>query len=363
MNDSHHHEHAPKPRRDDPRSMEDVGTQALSEALASSFKLVKVIMYLLVAVFLGSGIREVGSFERAIKLQFGKPVGTGQAAILGSGWHWAWPYPINEIVKIPIGQVQEVSSTVGWYGRTKEQEASGVEPQMMPTLNPVYDGYLFTGDGNIMHSRATLRYRITDAVSYAFDFTSASNIVQNILNNALNDAAAHFKVDDAVRKDVTAFKDAVRRRLDQLLIADQMAISIENLEINSIPPRQVKEAFDAVLGAEATRSKTINDAQAEAARIEATASGTASGITNSAYADASRLTNSVAADARYFQDQLKYYRANPDLYVARLQTEYLGRIMTNVNTKFIQIQSDAGNRRELRLQLNREPESGNSGKP
>ncbi len=355
MSADHDHQLPPAPERPDNRPLEDAGTQALSEALASSFKLVKVIMILLVVVFLGSGIREVGSFERAIKLQFGRPVGAGESALLNPGWHWAWPYPINEIVKIPIGQVQEVVSSIGWYGRTKEQELSGIDPVMFPVLNPVLDGYLLTADGNIMHSRATLRYRITDAVRYTFHFSSASNVVKNALNHALNHAAARYQVDDAVRKDLTGFKDEVRRRVDQTLIAQELGVVIENLEINSIPPRQVKDAFDAVLGAESISGTFINNAQTAANRIIATAAGAAQGVVNSAYADANRLTNSIAADALYFQDQLKYYRENPELYVTRLQAEYLSRMMTNVGTKIIQSETEPGSRRELRLQLGREP--------
>ncbi len=355
MSDPHDHSHPPAPA--DSRPLEDAGTQALSEALASSFKLVKVIMILLVVVFLGSGIREVGSFERAIKLRFGKPVGTGDAALLNPGWHWAWPYPINEIVKIPIGQVQEVTSSVGWYGRTREQELTGIEPQMFPTLNPVYDGHLLTADGNILHSRATLRYRITDAVRYTFNFTSASNVVQNVLNNGLNYAAARFLVDDAVRKDVARYRDEVRRHVEQQLIARDLGVAIENLEINSIPPRQVMDAFTAVSSAENVTGTLINQAQTAANRIIATANGSAQAIINGAHADANRLTNSVAADARYFQDQLKYYRANPDLYVRRLQADTVGRILTNVQERIILDEKGAGSRRELRLQLNREPEA------
>lgn len=336
------------------KPFEDAGTQALSEALASSFKLVKVIMILLVVVFLGSGIREVGSHERAIKLQFGKPVGVGEAALLESGWHWAWPYPVNEIVKIPIGQVQEVRSTVGYYGITREQELQGVEPPMMRSLDPVWNGYLLTGDGNIMHSRATLRYRITDPIRYSFHFTHASNIVQNCLNNALQWSAGQFNVDDAVRKDVTGFKDSVRRHVSDLLIAEDLGVAIENIEINSIPPRQVKDAFDAVLGAENTRSKDISEAQARANGMIARAAGEAQAIVNMARTEADQQIQSVKADARYFQDQLTHYRDNPNLYLGRLQAEYVGRVMTNVQTKIILTEADGTSRHELRLQLSRE---------
>jgi hypothetical protein len=55
----------------------DAGSQALAEALHSSFAIVKFVMLALVAVFLGSGFFTVGPQEKAIKLRFGRPVGEG----------------------------------------------------------------------------------------------------------------------------------------------------------------------------------------------------------------------------------------------------------------------------------------------
>ena len=63
----------------------DAGSQALSEALRSSFGIIKVVMVLLVLVFLGSGLFKVGPGERAIKLRMGRVVGQGQQALLEPG--------------------------------------------------------------------------------------------------------------------------------------------------------------------------------------------------------------------------------------------------------------------------------------
>ena len=56
--------------------MDDARTRALTEALQSSFKVVRVIMVILAVVFLGSGITRVESGKKAIHLQFGKYVDT-----------------------------------------------------------------------------------------------------------------------------------------------------------------------------------------------------------------------------------------------------------------------------------------------
>src|SRR4051812_37392035 len=207
MSDHHEHEHGPehvgKSASAGPEVPEDATSQALADALKSSFAIIKILMVVLVVVFLFSGFFQVGTQEKALILRFGKPSGGDQTALLGPGPHWAFPYPIDEVVKIPIGQIQTVSSTVGWYNTSAAREASGSEPEPGPSLNPALDGYVLTSDGNIIHVRGTLHYRITEpAIRYIFDFENASNLVQNIFNNAIIYASANYTVDDALAHDV-----------------------------------------------------------------------------------------------------------------------------------------------------------------
>src|SRR5207237_9165320 len=118
--------------------------------------------------------------EKAIKLRFGKPVGEGENALLGPGPHWALPAPIDEVVRIPIGQVQSVASTIGWYATTAAQEASRTEFEPGPSLKPGIDGYLLTADTNIIHVRGMLIYRISEpALRFEFDFVGVSNLVHD----------------------------------------------------------------------------------------------------------------------------------------------------------------------------------------
>ena len=55
----------------------DAGSQALSEALRSSFAIIRFVMIVLVVVFFASGFFTVGPAQRAIILRFGKPLGEG----------------------------------------------------------------------------------------------------------------------------------------------------------------------------------------------------------------------------------------------------------------------------------------------
>jgi len=353
MND-HPHSHEPV-QHSHPETPVDAGSQALAEALRSSFAIVKFVMIALVIVFLGSGFFQVGPQEQAIKLRFGKPVGEGRNALLGPGLHWSLPYPIDEVVKIPITEIQQVRSTAAWYATTDVQEAAGTEPPAGPSLNPAVDGYAVTADNNIIHTRATLRYRIEDPIQYVFGFVNASNTVQNALNNALISTAAQFKVDDIITRDVNGFRDAVTKRVTDLLEKENVGVAVNYCEVQSIPPRFLKAAFDNVLRAEVTRSKVLNDARAYENQVLSKAAADSQSLTNAAESDRVRLVNDINSQARNFAQilSLPEYNRNPGLFVQRTLSESLSRALTNAE-KWVLPTAAGGKDTEVRLLLNRE---------
>jgi membrane protease subunit HflK len=305
-----------------------------------------------VVVFFASGVFTVPSQEKAIVLRFGRPVGIGEDQLLGPGLHWSFPYPIDEVVRIPISQIQTVTSTTGWYATTPEMEQTETEPEAGPSLNPAADGYALTADGNIAHLRMTLRYRVNNPLNYTLNFVNASNLVQNALNSALIHSTAQFTVDEAVRKEVTALKEKILADVREQIEERGLGITIEDALLESIPPRYVRKYFTDVLAAEQDRQKVINEAQAYASRMRSFAAGEANTLVNSGKAEAERILQGVAADAQYFNDQLPHYRRDPQLFMARLQTESLQRILTNAQDKIPRLDQGA---RTMWIQLNREP--------
>ena len=227
MSDEHkHHDHD----HSAPVTADDAGSQALAEALGSSFAIVKIVMVLMVVAFFCSGFFTVGPQEKAVILRFGRPVGEGQKALLTSGLHWSLPYPIDEVVRIPITEIQKISSNNGWYFTTPEAELSGEEMMAGASLNPAVDGYVITADRNIIHTRATLYYHIEDPIRFVFDFTNAPATVQNALDNALLFTAARFNVDDILTRDVAGFREAVQQRVTELVEREQVGVSIDRRE-------------------------------------------------------------------------------------------------------------------------------------
>jgi membrane protease subunit HflK len=356
MNDYDHPQNGQTaPTLPPPETPVDAGSQALAEALRSSFAIVKFVMVLLVLVFLGSGFFTVGPQERAIVLRFGKPLGEGEKALLAPGkLHWSFPYPIDECVKVPITGIQKISSTVGWYAQTPEQALAGFEPPAGGTLNPVAEGYALTADANIIHTRATLTYRIKDPIKYVFNFVNASNAVQSALDNALLHAASQFKVDDILTRDIAGFQEAVRRHATQLVENQELGVMVEQCVVQSVPPRQLKDAFANVLKAEVMRGKVLNEARSYENQVTNRAGADAESRINLAQSDRTRLVSDVSAQAQRFQEILPQYQHHPALFAQQRLTETLGRVFTNAQDKIFLTESTDGDRKELRLMLNRE---------
>lgn len=349
MSEPHDH-----PEHSQALETQDAGAQALSEALRSSFAIVKVVMVLMVLIFLGSGFFTVGPQERAVILRFGKPVGTGEKRLLNPGPHWAFPYPIDEVVRIPITQQQLVRSTIGWYYLTPEQQV--VNPDAAPPgpLNLARDGYVITADQNIVHSRALLRYHVQDPFDYTFDFVSASNLVQNALNNALLYSAARFKLDDILLFRVNEFNDAVRNRAEKLVDDEHLGIVVEQCNVESRPPGQLQSIFDLVTSTRENRNKALIDASSYTNQILNQATAQSATIIQQATLTSANYVTNVLAEAKRFNDLLPLYRENAELLTCQYLVQTMNQVLTNAE-QWVQPTSDTGKPTEVRLQLNREP--------
>lgn len=373
----HHHEHhehahahessAPAPELMTP---EDPSSQAMSEALRSSFAIVKFVLVALVILFFVSGIFQVGPQEQAIILRFGKPVGAGEKALLGPGLHWAFPYPIDEVVKIPIKQVQTVKSTACWLYLTPQQkaayEANGALPRYSSaSLNPAQGGYAFTADRDIIHTTATLYYQVNEPIRAVFNFSSGpdsplgvggvSNVLQRILNNSLLYTAAHFTVDQVLYSDVGGFQDNVKQRVMQLADEDHLGITVMQCSVDSIPPLQLRHIFDEVTEARENRNQVLDQAHSYENQVTNNADAQAAAIINEAQSASVRYVQSVQADAKAFSDLLPNYKINPNLFEQEELVQAMGEALTNVQFKAYTPTSPSGKPSDLWLLLNREP--------
>lgn len=362
MSPEHHHHPpaqpgSPAPVPGPPTHVEDASTQALADALRSSFFLVKVFMIGLVIAFLVSGVFTVHPNQVAVTLRFGKPVGmTLEQQLKQPGLHWKLPYPIDEIVRIPVGESRTLTSSVGWYYVSPAEEAAGLEPAKLPYLRPGVDGYALTGDGNIVHVRTTISYRITDPIQFAFNFRNTTNLLQHILDNAILHTAARFDADATLYRDKLAFQEQIFLRASSMIDRFQLGVAIDPREVRTRPPLSVEEAFDNVLRAQQEGNIKVQQAQSYARGATNRAIGEASAIIRDGLTRSNFLIQTLSAETNRFVGLRPSFQSDPRLFQQRLLAETTGRILTNAELKTFIPNRPRGNPWEVRILLTKEPE-------
>ena len=333
---------------------EDIGSQALSEALSSSFSLVKLVMVGLVLVFLFSNFFIVGPQERAIILRLGKPVGEGKDVLLGPGLHLALPYPLDVVKRVSITELQKTTSSVGWYAITPSMEQAGQEPPPLPSLDPNTEGYVLTADGNILHAKAELTYLITDPARFVLDFTNAAAVLRDTLDNALVRTAARLPV-DFIMTNNAAVNEALAREVSRVAGERQLGVRVDRCGVEAKPPLFLKEAFNRVLTAQVNGSTTLGQARSYSTNAIGTATQTATAIESEAKSYRKRLVDLTAGEGRRFQELLPEYLRNPELLMQQRYNEVVSKVISNAQERVFLASRADGQARELRLLLNRDP--------
>ncbi len=341
------------------------GYEALSDALSVSFRVLRWVMVLLLAAYLLSGIFIVGQNENAFVLVFGKIAGLGADRVKGPGLHWTFPRPIAEVVRIPVARVQSVETTTFWHKEApKPPTMPGGPPPPLPvgpSIRPGEEGYTLTGDANLLHSKWAVRYTIDDPEAYAFHFRYngpaddrvGEDVIARELDHAIVMATARFTIDQALRTDIEAVREAVASELQKRMEALGVGVKIEGVDLLDVsPPLQVIDAFNQVVAAENERSEKISAARGYAARTLNEAQGQAAKLIAEGQTYAQRVVSEVSADADYFNKVCEQYVKDPDVIGRTLLQDTLRRTLANVEKDLVS--PDSKGQFELRLQISRE---------
>jgi membrane protease subunit HflK len=335
-----------------PPPADDAGTQALSDALRSSFFIVKIIMVGLVIVFLGSGFFTVGSQQKAIILRLGRPVGQGTNALLEPGFHFAFPRPIDEVVMIPFSGLQRVDSTIGWDQTPQERLKNAEPPPALPSLDPRSVSYALTADTNIVLVNGVLHFTVSDPIGFHFDFADSLVFVTNDLNNALLFACSQFTVDDILTVRRGAFQEAVGRRVQQLTDKQQLGITILQVDVQATPARYLAAKFQGVDKANVDREKARDQAITSANTKRYQALADAQSNINKAEAERARAVTNMAAEAKNFTLLRPDYERDPEMFKTVLLMPALEKVLAGAKDIMLEPHQ---NGRQIRLHVGSEP--------
>lgn len=344
---------------DDSRVREDAGSRALADSLRSTEWIVKGVLVILVLFLIRSLFFVVPAQETAVILRFGKPVKSGDTILLEPGLHWRFPYPVDDIVRIKLTELQTAESNTGWFFMTEAERAAYLSsdfiPEGNPTLSPGRDGYTMTREGNVIHLKAIMRYRVLDAERFAFGFSNATNLVQNILNNATYHASLRYDVDQALRTERNALRETINSFVQEQIDQYDLGISLEQMIVETHAPLILRGKFLEALNKTQDRNRIINEARGYAQKSIAQAKGRAASIVARAEAEKLRIIEQVKSEATEFELLYPKFASNPALFLDRMILQNISQVSTNAREKFVFKQPSDGRSQELRINLNRKP--------
>ena len=272
-----------------------------------------------------SGIAIVRSDEVAVVLRWGRLVGATPALQEhGPGLLFAFPRPIDQVVRVQVKHVWEVPVTT--LANVYDEEA--IELNSL-TLDPVAQGYALTGDENIVHVQMVARYRVREPAAWAFYGPKAEDILRVEVTGAMVRSLGEMGVDRVLsdgRKELIA--TATRRAQAGLDVAHS-GLELSSLELTSLtPPMALVAEFDAVQSAfiEAETMKKNAQAFAEAAIPKAHAEADAAVQTARGAADSDLAL--ARGETGAFLALEKEYRANPVVVRERLYRNAIDRALS-----------------------------------
>lgn len=297
------HGHEQTPERPAPNEQVDAAGKSLSDALHISFTILKVIMIVLIVAFLASGFRTVGPDERGLVLRFGKIQGIGDEAILGPGAHWVFPYPIDELIKIPVEKNINLPVNTFWYQETRDDIlGGGVKPRNFRAdkLDPMVEGYCLTrsqgvagqgatevgqpsvregegGDYSIVHTKWQINYQISNVEQFFRNVhvrdvkpgeiyvdvmvANITPLLRSVVDDAIVTAMVHYTIDEALQS-VDTIPRRVQQLVQQKLDALDSGIRVVQMQLVSAKwPMQINEAFEAYVAARQQSDQTVTQAR------------------------------------------------------------------------------------------------------
>lgn len=385
------------------------GMDSLMKMARVLFMCLRVVIVLVLAYLLVSGVFRVDEQNEAMLFRFGAlqtrvlDPEQGETAILTSGrWYWAWPYPIDWVKQLPAQKTVTVSTDRMFEPMVPyEQDTRGY-------LAPGADGYLMClnekielpqggsrNSNGIVHAVGEVNYRIVDAKKYYLSFydeddakgavtldlglskddeghghggkerdsiRGVQGIIKLMLGNAMLVEGVTWRVEDLrnmmrkVGNETENFDDCVKARLTRYLDDVDMGIEVQSVKVTIQLPAAVRREFEYVFSASEQSASMIQMARQEADAIVKAAQSEAFRIVSEAESDRDRLIVDAEQDSKNFRNELAILRDMGGT-ASYVETVLLGKYVQTLNNVFGVVDNkilvqDGNERPRVRIRVN-----------
>jgi len=306
--------------------MKNRGFGVFSQIMEYIIRYFKLTVYFAIILIALSGVYRVESSQTAVVLRFGRLLGaTPEKQIKKPGLHFALPFFIDKVIKIPVYTVQEKEITTHY-----KPGGSVVSPDIEQ------NGYVLTGDKNIVLVRAKVKYQINDPVRFALFSNDAGEMLDCIISGELTSIAAHSNVDSILISGRAELSQNVMVNSQSIIDRLKLGILISGVELTEITaPAETIRYFEEVRNASIYKATSLQRAQEYASTRLVGAQAAASSLKQTAVSEqAARLTKARAEMAE-FNGLYDQYARNPQIILSGTFRQRVGAVLKKAGKSVI----------------------------
>ncbi|WP_087631177.1 FtsH protease activity modulator HflK [Caballeronia telluris] len=280
-----------------------------------------IVVGVLIAIYLGSGVFVVQDGHVGVVSQFGKFRATAEQGI-----HWRLPYPFQSHDIVNTAQIRSVE-----VGRNNALTQANVR-----------DASLLTQDADIVDVRFAVQYQIKSPTDYLFRNLDPDQSVTQAGQAAIREIAGAEPSDNLLYNDREALRarliDTIQRSLD----AYKTGLQVTGVTLQSVQvPSQVQPAFEEAAKVRQDNERARDTARAYANQLLPRAKSDAARSIDEATAYSNRVVAQAQGDAERYKQVYAEYSKAPAVVRQRMYLDTMQQIYSRATKVFVD--SKAGN--------------------
>jgi len=295
----------------------------IMEYIIKYFKLTVCFAAVLIAL---SGVYRVESSQIAVVLRFGKLVGnSGEKQIKKPGLHFALPFFIDKVIKIPVHTVQEIEVTTHY------------KPQGLVVSSDIdRNGYVITGDKNVILIKAKVKYQINDPVRYALFTGDAAKIIDGIISGELTCIASHSDVDSILTSGRARLSSDVTRNSQNIIDGLKLGVLVSGVELTEITvPAETIRYFEEVRNAAIYKATNYQRAQEYASTRLLGAEAAANTLKQTAVSQQAEKLTKANGEMAEFYGLYDQYTRNPQIIMSGTFRQRVGAVLKKAGKSIV----------------------------
>ena len=249
------------------------------------------------AIYGLTGLYQIDQQERGVVFRFGAV----KSDVVMPGLHW-FPRFVDHVETVNVTRVNSIK----------------------------HQALMLTQDENIVDVTLTVQWVIDKPIDFATKVRDPENSLENAAESALRHVVGSTQMDNVITEGRAAIAVEVGERVQTYLNSYGTGILVSKANIDqSVPPKQVQDAFDDVQRAKEDQARVVNEATAYRESVVPEARGDAQKEILQAEAYRDQVTARAEGEARRFSKLLGEYRLAKQVTRDRLYIDAMESVLSH----------------------------------